>query len=150
MGFADNRGLADDSYLRFTQKEFAVRDLLYIGVGGFFGAILRFGLSGAVHATLGSFQFPSGTLAVNLVGSFTVTALGFMAESLGVFGPGARSFLLIGLLGSFTTFSTFSLETLTLVYDGEIGLAAANVAASVGSCLVAAWLGRAAVLWIWR
>lgn len=127
-----------------------MRDLLFIGVGGFVGAIMRYGLSGAVHLMLRSFEFPFGTLAVNLLGSFIITFLVFMAESLGVFGPTFRSFVLIGVLGSFTTFSTFSFETLALFYDGELGLAAVNVAATVGMCLLAAWLGRAAVLWIWR
>lgn len=127
-----------------------MRDLVYIGMGGFLGAVLRYLLSGAAQLIIRSFQFPFGTLAVNLIGSFIITFLAFMTESLGVFGPSFRSFILIGVIGSFTTFSTFSYETLALLHDGEISLAAANVAATVVLCLLAAWLGRASVLWIWR
>lgn len=126
-----------------------MRDLLLIGMGGFVGAVLRYGVSGWVHQIGGTFQFPIGTLAVNVLGSFVITFVAFTAETLGVFGPTIRSFILIGLIGSFTTFSTFSHETLALLSDGELGLAGGNVVATVGLCLVAAWLGRAAVLWIW-
>ncbi len=126
-----------------------MRGFFLIGLGGFLGAVLRYSLSGAVQWLTQSFQFPFGTLAVNVLGSFSLVFLATLAENLGVFGPNFRSFVFIGLLGAFTTFSTFSLESMSLVFDGEGILAGINVIANVGLCLASAWIGRAAVLWIW-
>lgn len=123
--------------------------VLLVGLGGFLGAVLRYGLSGATQTLLRSFQFPVGTLLVNVTGSFVLVFLAFAADSLGIFGPSFRSFIFIGLLGAFTTFSTFSLETASLFIDGQSILAIGNILLNVGLCLAAAWLGRAAVLWIW-
>ncbi|MBN2556631.1 MAG: fluoride efflux transporter CrcB [Anaerolineales bacterium] len=126
-----------------------MRAFFLIGLGGFLGAVLRYGLSGAVQWLTQSFQFPFGTLAVNILGSFSLVFLTTLAESLGVFGPDFRSFIFIGLLGALTTFSTFSLESMSLVLDGEGILAGINIIANISLCLAAAWFGRAAALWIW-
>ncbi|HLE04495.1 MAG TPA: fluoride efflux transporter CrcB [Anaerolineales bacterium] len=127
-----------------------MRDVLLIGFGGFLGAVLRYGLSGAVHSLTGSFEYPLGTLAVNAIGSFLLVFLASVAETLGIFGPAFRAFAFMGLLGAFTTFSTFSFETTVLLADGRIGLALGNVVANVALCLVAALVARGLVLWIWR
>lgn len=126
-----------------------MRVVLLVGLGGFLGAVLRYGLSGIAQALLHSFEFPIGTLLVNVAGSFVLVFLASAADSLGVFGPSFRSFVFIGLLGAFTTFSTFSLETVSLLFDGQGMLAMGNVLLNVGLCLAAAWVGRAAVIWIW-
>lgn len=127
-----------------------MRDVLLVGLGGFLGAIFRYGLSGAVHLLVRTFDFPYGTLTVNVIGSLALGFLVATAESLGIFGPAFRLVFFVGLLGSFTTFSTFSFETSALMLDGQVGPAALNVAANVILCLFAAWIGRSIVLWIWR
>ena len=78
-----------------------------IGSGGFLGALARYGLSGAVHSWIPFTTFPYGTVVVNLLGCFGIGALTGLAESRQMFGPEFRAFALIGLLGGFTTFSTF-------------------------------------------
>jgi CrcB protein len=127
-----------------------MRDVFLIGFGGFLGAVLRFGLSGAVHSLTGSFEYPIGTLAVNAIGSFFLVFLASAGELLGIFDPAFRAFAFIGLLGAFTTFSTFSFETTALLTEGRIGPALGNVAANVGLCLVAALIARGLAIWIWR
>lgn len=127
-----------------------MRDVFLIGLGGFLGAILRYGLSGAVHSFTRSFEYPIGTLAVNAVGSFLLVFLASAGDLLGSFSPPFRGFAFIGLLGAFTTFSTFSYETTALLTDGRIGSALGNVAANVLLCLVAALVARGLAIWIWR
>lgn len=102
--------------------------LLVIGFSGAIGAIARYGLSGLVYKyTRGT--FPWGTLAVNLLGCFVIGVVWAMFEQAAV-SPNVRAFVLIGLLGAFTTFSTFSMETFNLLGDRQYGLAIANVAIS--------------------
>ena len=127
-----------------------MREIVLVGVGGFVGSVLRYGVSGAVHSISRSFEYPVGTLAVNVIGSFLLVLLASAAESLGLFDPAFRAFAFIGLLGAFTTFSTFSFETTALLADGRIGPAAGNVAANVGLCLAAAVGARGVVVWLWR
>ena len=114
--------------------------VLAIAAGGALGALSRYGLYTVVHAAAGC-AFPFGTLVVNLLGSL---AMGFLYvwlfDRLNV-GPEWRAFLLVGFLGSFTTFSAFSLETLNLLEQGAVGRAALNVVASVVVCITAAWIG---------
>ena len=114
--------------------------LFAVAGGGALGAILRFYLSGAVNAWYGP-SFPLGTLAVNLAGS---AAMGYLyvvfGERLHV-APEVRLALMVGVLGGFTTFSTFSIETLGLLQAGEEARALMNIAASVGLCLLGCWGG---------
>lgn len=114
--------------------------ILAIAGGGALGAVARFGVSTGVYRWLGR-DFPWGTLAVNLLGSFAMGLLFVLLLERGLFAPEARSAVLVGFLGAFTTFSTFSLETLSLVEQGETLRALLNIAASVLLCLLACWAG---------
>lgn len=112
------------------------RDLFLVGAGGFVGAVMRFGVSRG----LARFDFPAGTLLVNVAGSF---ALGWLYGQLGrdALGESSRHFVGVGLLGALTTFSTFSVETLELIQSGAVGRAALSVGLNVGLGLGAAGLG---------
>ncbi len=112
-----------------------------VALGGAFGAVLRFFVSTGVYQWLGR-GFPYGTFAVNVLGSFMI---GLLTEAL-VLQRAAitieyRSAILVGMLGSFTTFSTFSLETLYLIEQGNWLKASMNVLISVFACIFAVWLG---------
>lgn len=118
----------------------SISHVIAVAIGGALGSVLRFGLSTWVHGFLGR-GFPYGTLVVNVVGCL---AMGFlfvwflerMADA-AVWRAGA----LVGLLGGFTTFSAFSMETLTLVSDGLYARATLNVVTNVALCLIATWIG---------
>jgi CrcB protein len=114
--------------------------VVYIGIGGFVGATCRYGMSGLVYRILGV-DFPFGTLFVNIVGSFILGFILQMHSEYLVFNENVRVGLCIGVLGAFTTFSTFSYETYCLVRDGEIFRAGINIFSNVLLCLVAVWLG---------
>jgi CrcB protein len=112
-----------------------------VGTGGFVGAILRYAVSGIVQRMAGSSDFPYGTLVVNVCGCLAIGFLAGVAEARQIIDAEARMFLLIGLLGSFTTFSTFGYETLALLRDGALLRAGMNVTLQVGLGLAAAWSG---------
>ena len=114
--------------------------ILAIAGGGAVGAVARFLVSTGVYRLFGR-DFPWGTLAVNVVGSFGMGLLFVLLLERSLIGPEARAAILVGFLGSFTTFSTFSLETLTLVEQGEMLRALLNVAASLLLCVGACWAG---------
>ena len=117
-----------------------MQQLIFIAAGGAIGAVMRFGVSNGVHALFGR-DFPYGTLTANVLGSLLI---GFcyitLLERLSL-GPEWRAFIIIGILGAFTTFSTFSLETFNLIESGEMIKAVANILLSVTICLLAAWIG---------
>ncbi len=115
-------------------------NLIYIGLGGCIGAISRYLFSGWVYRLIGT-NFPHGTLFVNVLGSFFLCW--FVPTSLHVFNinPQLRAAITVGLCGAFTTFSTFSFETLSLLQDGQFILALVNVFSNVGLCLLAGWFG---------
>ena len=115
---------------------------LWIAIGSALGGMARYWCSGVAARLIGE-TFPWGTIIVNIVGSFII---GFFATLTGPDGrifadTLTRQFVMIGILGGYTTFSSFSLQTLSLVQDGEWWLAGANIALSVVACLVAVWLG---------
>jgi fluoride exporter len=117
----------------------AVR-LIWICVGGAFGSGARYLLSGWVLEQLGP-AFPFGTLAVNVTGSFLVGALMFLGVEAGMLSPTLRLTLATGVMGGFTTYSTFSFETMRYLQDGAWTLALLNVLVTVVVCLVACFLG---------
>ncbi len=104
------------------------------------GSVLRFAVSGWVYGRTGS-AFPWGTLTVNFLGSLVIGFLYVLLIERSAADPIWRAALIVGFLGGFTTFSSFSLETLNLITSGEIGRAVVNAAASVCLCLIAAWMG---------
>jgi len=112
--------------------------LLAIGAGGFAGAVLRFLISGWVQKTSGTF-FPVGTLSVNVIGSFVIGFAVLYFES--VVSPHQRALVVTGVLGALTTFSTFSLETVTMLQGGLWGRAAANVGLNALLCVLATMAG---------
>jgi CrcB protein len=116
-------------------------NVLFVGAGGFFGAIGRYLLAGAVYQLFPNSSFPSGTTVVNVLGCFIIGLLNGLIETRQVFGPETRLFLLIGLLGGFTTFSTFGFETMALMKDGEFLLAVMNVLVQVVLGLGAVFVG---------
>lgn len=114
----------------------------WIAIGSALGGIARYWCSGIVARLFGE-TFPWGTLIVNVIGSFVI---GFFATLTGpdgrLFVPSvARQFVMIGLCGGYTTFSSFSLQTLNLANDGEYLYAGLNIVLSVVLCLLAVWLG---------
>ena len=111
-----------------------------IAMGGAVGALLRFWVSTAVYSKLGR-QFPWGTLSVNVLGSFLMGFLTILLLDRLSTSPEVRAFLLIGFLGAFTTFSTFSMETFNLIEQREMFSALLNIGVSVVACLVATGLG---------
>ena len=115
-------------------------NLFAIAGGGAIGALMRFWISNSIYAMYGR-DFPYGTLIVNVVGSFLMGVLFVLLNERFSLDPAWRAALLIGLLGAFTTFSTFSMETLNLFLAGEISKAAMNIILSVVMCIVATWLG---------
>jgi fluoride exporter len=120
---------------------------LLIGIGGALGSIARYWCTGVAAALIGE-TFPWGTLIVNVTGSLII---GFVATITGpdgrmFVGSEARQFVMIGLLGGYTTFSSFSIQTLNLMNEGEWLNAGLNIGASVVLCLLAVWLGHIAAV----
>ena len=115
-----------------------------IGLGGFAGAIFRYLLSGAVHSLLHASSFPIGTMIVNVIGCFLIGFGGGLIESRQFFSPELRAFLFVGILGSFTTFSTFGLETFNLVKNGQWLASAGNIGFSIVFGLLAVLVGNMA------
>lgn len=118
----------------------AMNHMLVIAGGGAIGAVLRYWMSNGVYALLGR-GFPYGTLAVNVLGSLIMGFLYIWLLERTLSGSALRAFLLIGLLGAFTTFSTFSIETLNLMEAGQYIRAALNTMLSIVLCIGAASMG---------
>jgi len=123
--------------------------LCIIGFGGFIGAALRYLVSGWVQDRSGSIIFPYGTAAVNLVGCFCIGLLAYLVESRSFFSVETRAFILIGVLGSFTTFSTFGSETLTLLRNGRLDMAVLYAGGQVVAGVGMVYLGRLLAYGIW-
>jgi CrcB protein len=127
-----------------------VLNILFVGLGGALGSIARYLVSSWVQTAVKSINFPFGTLTVNLVGCFVIGFLAQLAEARGVFTSEARAFVFIGILGGFTTFSSFGNETLNLARGGEMWNALANIGLNVVVGLFAVWLGRTMAYLIWK
>ena len=115
---------------------------MLVGLGGFVGSVLRYVVSGAAYRLTPTLSFPIGTFAVNILGCLAIGFLSGLAETREVIGPQTRLFLMMGVLGGFTTFSTFGYETFALARDAERLYALANVLASVAVGFGAVWLGH--------
>jgi fluoride exporter len=122
-----------------------LQNYIWIMIGSALGGAARYWCSGFVADRIGE-TFPWGTISVNVIGSFVI---GFFATVTGpdgrfLVGTTARQFVMIGLCGGYTTFSSFSLQTLSLARDGEWARAGGNIGLSVALCLLAVWLGHVA------
>ena len=113
---------------------------LLVGFGGFVGAILRYWLSGLIQS--GFIIFPAGTLGVNFIGSFLLALIMYASEYRGVFNEETRICLTIGVLGTFTTMSTFSYESIKLLEQSEHMMFGLNLIGNVSLCLLAIYLGK--------
>jgi len=125
-------------------------NILLVGLGGFAGAVARYLLGGWVLHYAVATKFPWSTFAVNVSGCLLMGVLSGIAERLDWFTPQVRLLLLTGLLGGFTTFSAFGLETVYLLRRGEVWIAVAYALGSVVVCVLALWLGLRAVEWLAR
>jgi fluoride exporter len=124
--------------------------ILLVGLGGLIGAVLRYLISGLVQGLTQSVAFPYGTLAVNVAGCFLIGIFSHLVESQAGIAAEMRLLLMVGLLGSFTTYSTFGSETINLLQDQRSLLALLNVASHVILGLSAVLLGRFTIIAIWR
>lgn len=116
--------------------------LLLVGCGGFAGSVLRYLVSGWVHQLVDRPGFPWGTLAVNVLGCFAIGLASGLAESRQILSAETRLFLLIGVLGGFTTFSTFGYETTSLLAESQRAAALANVVSQVVFGIAAVYAGQ--------
>ncbi len=113
---------------------------LFVFIGGGIGSVLRYLMSGWVYSLWGS-NFPYGTLSVNIVGSFIIGFFLTLAEDKFLVTPDIRVFVAIGIVGGFTTFSTFSFETFKLLKNGSFLIGGLNIVVSITIGLIAVWLG---------
>ncbi len=125
-------------------------NIFIVGLGGFIGSALRYLVGGWAQQMSKSLDFPYGTLTVNLIGCFVIGFLGQLAEARGVFASETRLLVFIGLLGGFTTFSSFGNDTLNLARSGQMLNALTNIAVNVVFGLLLVWLGRTVAYLIWR
>lgn len=122
---------------------------LWIALGGALGSVGRFALSGWVAHHFGE-TFPWGTLVVNVAGCFIIGLFATLTSPDGrlLVGAGGRQFFMTGVLGGFTTFSSFGLQTLNLARDGDWARAGGNAVGSLVLCLLAVWLGHVTAVWL--
>lgn len=125
-------------------------NILLVGIGGFIGSVMRYLVGGAVQSYMKRLDFPYGTLAVNLIGCFVIGVLAQYGESRGVFSSESRAFIFIGVLGGFTTFSSFGNDTVNLLRESFVMNAFLNIGANVLLGLLAIWLGRTISYLTWR
>jgi fluoride exporter len=123
-------------------RSFIMLSYFLVGLGGAIGSVARFWMSGLIASRFGQ-TFPLGTLVVNVTGSFAIGLFAALSEPEGrwLIHPSLRQFLMIGICGGYTTFSSFSLQTLALIQEGEWLHAVLNSIASFAFCLFAVWLG---------
>ena len=127
------------------------RETIIVGFGGFVGAILRYSLGGWVQRHFTSYpDFPIGTFFVNFTGSLILSILMFGTQTKGWFDVNIRIFLTIGLLGAFTTMSTFNYETFRMIEAQRYGYAALNIFVNIVLGISAVFVGKIAVATIWK
>lgn len=122
-------------------------NLVFVLVGGALGSGARYLVSTWMASRFGA-AFPWGTLSVNVFGSYLIGLIATLADEAGSIGPNPRIFLVVGVLGGFTTFSSFSLETMRLAEQNGLPRAFGNIAANLILCLAAAFLGIASGRWL--
>lgn len=115
--------------------------LFIAGIGGFFGTMMRYLLNSAIYQVFAYPLYPYGTFIINITGCFFIGLIASLAESRLSLSPDVRIFIQIGILGGFTTFSTFGYETFSLIRDGQFLLGMSNVLLQVFVGLFAVWLG---------
>lgn len=125
-------------------------NILLVGAGGFIGSVLRYLVSGYVQESARRLDFPYGILAVNLIGCFVIGLLAQVGEKFGAFSDESRAFIFVGILGGFTTFSSFGNDTVNLMRQGMMNHAFLNIGSNVILGLFAVWLGRTVGHLIWR
>ena len=118
--------------------------LLLVGLGGFIGAILRYVLGGWIQNSF--VNFPVGTLVINTTGSFFIGLIMFLSEYQGLFSDDTRIFLTIGILGGYTTLSTFGYESFRLLDDSKFALMTINVVSTVLFSIMAVYSGKTVAL----
>lgn len=118
-----------------------MQKILLVGLGGFIGAIFRYALSGFIYRVFEKPFFPYGTLAVNVLGCLLIGFLGGLSENRQIFNPEIRLLIFIGILGSFTTFSTFGYEIFSFARDGQMLASALNLGLHLILGLSAVWVG---------
>jgi CrcB protein len=126
--------------LTYAKVQDEMQRLIFIGLAGFAGTLMRYWLSEWTARRFGE-TFPTGTLVVNLIGCFLAGLFFSLMFDRYLVSPTVRTVILIGLLGGFTTFSSFGLQTFTLLRDGEMGLALFNIAISNVGGLLMVWVG---------
>lgn len=122
-----------------------MKSVLFVALGGALGSVARFKLSGLILHQAFGWRFPAGTFVINVVGCLVIGILAGLAVKDDYFSPDLRIFLFTGILGGFTTFSAFGLETFYLLRRGEVFVAGSYVVLSVAIGLLALWLGFSAV-----
>jgi CrcB protein len=127
-----------------------IKFLLLVGIGGFIGSLFRYWISGMVQNISGSISFAFGTLAVNTIGCFIIGFFAYLIEARSMLTSEIRAFVLVGLLGAFTTFSTFGNETYNHIVESKFHLVLINIGAHVFLGLSAVYLGRLMSFMIWR
>lgn len=118
-----------------------MKEILIIGAGGFLGAVLRYIAVISMQVFKTKHAIPMGTLLVNVIGCLLIGFLAVMAENGRILTPDTRNFLIVGILGAFTTFSTFGYESMTMLKSGAGTAFVLNIGLQLGLGLVAVWLG---------
>ena len=150
-GSDDNNILETPRNYLFADKEtLELSTVLLVGVGGFIGSVLRYLIGGLVQSAVPTSTFPYGTFVVNVTGCFFIGLLSSVIEEHSAFGPGSRAFLVIGILGGYTTFSTFANESVNLMRDGQLLASGTNIAGQTLLALSAVVLGRLTGHLVWR
>ncbi len=124
--------------------------VLMVGLGGFIGTVSRYLVSGFVQNMAQSNSFPHGTLVVNLSGCFLVGLLSHFIEMQASMAAELRLFLMVGIIGSFTTYATFSNETMSLLQDQKLMLALVNIMVHVILGMIAVVVGRYTIMAVWK
>ena len=125
----------------FQKDGETMNKIIWVGVGSFIGGVLRYGLGSWVHRVLDGPRFPFGTLAVNVIGCFTIGLLTRLTGAWTISQSEIRLFVFVGVLGGFTTFSAFALETFALARDAQHGAAFINIGLQLALGLLAVWFG---------